>query len=114
MPNDPYRTRRQLEEPRWQDQAACLGADYELFGYHPKNPSHDIIHPKTAKALQYCARCPVVEECLNEATSNPYWAASGVWGGRYITEREAMQNVRKARERAGLSGVHRDYMRNEK
>lgn len=48
------------EDDRWWCHAACLGADPELFFARPEAP-------ETEEAKAFCARCPVVAECLADA-----------------------------------------------
>jgi WhiB family redox-sensing transcriptional regulator len=83
---------RRVPAPRegdwdWQLHAACRGLDTSAF-YHPENergPSR-VRRERQAKAV--CARCVVVEQCLEWALAarEPY----GVWGGMSTEEREAL------------------------
>jgi len=61
----------------WIDEAACSGADPDLFFPTKGEPAQE------AKAL--CAGCPVRKACKDYAESSPIMLA-GVWGG--TTERE--------------------------
>ena len=71
---------------RWQDSAACIGADPAIF--FPE--SGDPVGP--AKAL--CRACPVREQCLAVALERG--EVHGVWGGLSAKER------RKYRRQHGL------------
>lgn len=71
---------------RWQDSAACIGADTAIF--FPE--SGDPVGP--AKAI--CRACPVREQCLADALERG--EVHGVWGGLSAKER------RKYRRQHGL------------
>ena len=70
----------------WQARAACRGEDSALF-YADSKRATEQARVEAAKAI--CARCPVVEECLDAAlaTHEQY----GVWGGMTAAERERMR-----------------------
>jgi WhiB family redox-sensing transcriptional regulator len=72
----------------WQQHAACRGADTAWFfapGYFEKREEKTA---REAKAKQVCARCPVVDECLEYALRirEPH----GVWGGHNELERRRL------------------------
>ena len=69
---------------RWRDQAACRGADLDLF-FPERGESAE-------PARLVCARCPVSQPCLDYAVSNRI--AHGVWGGLSERERRALQTRR--------------------
>uniref|UniRef100_A0AAU8GNW6 WhiB family transcription factor n=1 Tax=Mycobacterium phage Pharb TaxID=3136626 RepID=A0AAU8GNW6_9VIRU len=72
----------------WEADALCAQVDPELFFPAQGQPG--------APAKAVCARCPVVDECLDRALSFPteQW---GVWGGLSQRERrEVVRNRRKA------------------
>jgi WhiB family redox-sensing transcriptional regulator len=80
------------ERTEWQDDAACRGADTDVFF-----PASDA-DAGPAKAI--CATCPVAEACLEHAiaTRQP----DGVWGGMTASERHRLirrrqKAARKAR-----------------
>ena len=73
---------------RWREDAACRGADVEIF-FPPTDEAAD-----QAKAI--CAACPVREECLEYALLTRQ--DDGVWGGLTETERRRLR--RRLRERA--------------
>ena len=61
-----------FERPAWHRQAACRGADPDLF--FPERTDGPPI-----AALAYCKECPVREECLTSALEGA--STTGVWGG---------------------------------
>jgi WhiB family transcriptional regulator, redox-sensing transcriptional regulator len=79
---------------RWQDRAACRGADVELFF-----PSDEAV---AAAALEYCTRCTVRAACLAFAMSvrEPH----GVWGGTTEVERRRVFR-RRARSQQDSSAA---------
>ncbi|WP_157405234.1 WhiB family transcriptional regulator [Actinopolyspora halophila] len=86
----------------WRRHAACAGADPELFSVqHQKTLNrvgYDLRrHPVTRQALEYCDRCPVKQECLNDALTETGFAAVGIWGGIHISWRAANANLAHAR-----------------
>lgn len=80
------------EQYNWQTEAACRGADANLF-FGPQNEPRDVKEAREQKAKAVCHTCPVREVCLEFAiaTREPY----GVWGGMNEIER------RRAARRAG-------------
>ena len=92
--------RRTLAAPacfaaRWRDQAACRGADLDLF-FPGRGESAE-------PARQVCARCPVRQPCLEYAITSQI--QYGIWGG--LSERERrelgasrLRSVRRERDRA--------------
>lgn len=71
----------------WTARAACRTADPEMF-------FPDKGDPKTAAAAKrFCARCPVVSECLEFGMGEHM----GVWGGLTARERERLRRVRSYR-----------------
>jgi WhiB family redox-sensing transcriptional regulator len=67
----------------WHYRAECLGEEPELFFPVGNKTRHAILQIREAKAV--CRRCPVREECLNEALNNKI--DHGVWGGLDEEER---------------------------
>jgi len=66
----------------WADQALCAQTDPDAF--HPDAGG------STREAKAVCAKCPVVEDCLQWAlTTNERF---GVWGGHSERERRAISN----------------------
>jgi WhiB family redox-sensing transcriptional regulator len=68
----------------WQAQAACTGADPDLFFPDRGELALD------AKAV--CAGCPVREHCLAHALQ--FHEDHGVWGGTTPTERRRLRRSR--------------------
>jgi WhiB family redox-sensing transcriptional regulator len=74
----------------WQDKASCQSvSDPEIF-----------FQPWTEKdALQYCAICPVIDQCLEYAESLDDYGlrlgAYGIWGGLTDKERGKMRRDRR-------------------
>ena len=75
------------EELRWQDRAACLGMDPDLF--FPERGA------STREAKSICRSCPVRVDCLEFALANG--EKFGIWGG--MSERER-RRIRRARAQA--------------
>jgi WhiB family redox-sensing transcriptional regulator len=71
----------------WQEQAACIGADPELFWQEPVKgrPGAAPTDPH-AEARAICAVCPVIAQCLKWATDNREY---GFLGGMTPAERES-------------------------
>lgn len=79
-----------VEELPWMDQAACRGADADLW--FPERGAH----AEAAKAT--CAACPVRSDCLEYALANT--ERHGIWGGMTAKERRL-----ELRRRSGLRVV---------
>ena len=61
----------------WRARAACRDADPEIF--FPVGDPDDPADERNLDALSYCARCPVVAECLAFALAKiPYGIAGGM------------------------------------
>ncbi len=73
-----------IEVYEWQFEGACLGADPELF-FSPESERGPRRRARERAAKVYCARCPVIDQCLEHAlkVKEPY----GVWGGLTTGER---------------------------
>ncbi|MCF3960330.1 WhiB family transcriptional regulator [Streptomyces fuscigenes] len=79
--------------PHWSQDAACVGADPDLF--HPEGDAGQV-RLIWEEAKSYCAGCRVRTTCLDEALERgERW---GVWGG--LDEVERRVTIRRARERA--------------
>lgn len=88
----------------WQRRAACGNADPDLFtpvkrGRNQHHATEPNKHPNVIAAKEYCAVCPVIDECAAFARSQTLWPATGVWGGDYITDHEARLRLVAARRR---------------
>lgn len=75
------------EEPEWMQRRACSVGTAELF--FEKQESQ--IQVDRAKAI--CARCEVVQQCLDYAVENH--EREGIWGGLRPTERRKLWGARR-------------------
>lgn len=73
-----------LESAEWMARAACLNADTEVFFPDTGEP------PDRAKRI--CARCPVVQECLDWALALPADTV-GIWGATTVRERQTLRQM---------------------
>jgi len=73
-----------VEIYEWQFDGACREADPELF-FSPESERGPRRRARERAAKAFCARCPVVQQCLQHAlkVKEPY----GVWGGLTTGER---------------------------
>ncbi|MGH8909786.1 MAG: WhiB family transcriptional regulator [Egibacteraceae bacterium] len=76
----------------WRERAACLDEDPELF-FPIGTTGPAIEQAERAKAV--CRRCPVRQECLDDALDTGQDA--GVWGGMDEDERRALRRQRRRR-----------------
>lgn len=76
-----------IDEYAWQFDGACNDADSSIF-FSPETERGKKRAGREAEAKAYCARCPVVKECLEHALTvrEPF----GVWGGLNTSERNAL------------------------
>lgn len=79
-----------LPREPWMDAAPCLQADPEIF--FPERGDRAATH--SAKAI--CARCPVIEPCLELAIEED---RKGIWGG--TTDRERRRLGQRGRRQQG-------------
>lgn len=77
----------------WQYQGSCRETDPESF-FSPDAERGPKRYARETAAKQLCARCPVIEQCLEHALKvrEPY----GVWGGLTVGERENILSHQKA------------------
>lgn len=82
-----------IEVYEWQYEGACTESDPETF-FSPESERGPRRRARERAAKSYCARCPVVDECLEHALAvrEPY----GVWGGLTIGERNNLLTRRQA------------------
>jgi WhiB family redox-sensing transcriptional regulator len=79
---------------RWQDDAACVGMDTNLFYPEGCGTKPSLL------VLETCARCPVSGQCLDDAVAHA--DEHGVWGGVSARKRqhrrgEPLSELHKAR-----------------
>ncbi|GAA3078131.1 WhiB family transcriptional regulator [Streptosporangium carneum] len=86
-----------LDSPRgktWQDRAACVGADPEIF--YPKvstaRKQEGAERRAYDKAKKVCARCTVRQECGEYALARD--DRYGMWGGLTPRQRRILLNQR--------------------
>ncbi len=93
-----------VEEADWREQAACKGANGDLF--YPKSAwsreSKESRQQREQMAKRVCSRCSVQPRCLDWALRNG--EVVGVWGGK--TERERRALVKASRRVAAVASVH--------
>ncbi len=80
----------------WTDWAACRGVNTELF--FPVDHDSPAVE-QVARAKAICARCPVIDDCLDFALRSPQ--VHGIWGGETAEERRAGQRYRNSVRRVG-------------
>lgn len=66
---------------RWQDDAACLGMDTNLFFTLPNGKPKPVV-------VETCARCTVQEECLSFSVKHDEY---GVWAGLSRSDRKGTE-----------------------
>jgi len=70
----------------WRNDAACLDEDPELF--FPEGES-ERYQRQIESALEVCATCPVVDECLSYALEADQ--RTGIWGGTTAEQRRRIR-----------------------
>jgi WhiB family redox-sensing transcriptional regulator len=85
-----------MSEQHWQNRAACVGVDPELFFPTSRNDS-----AKSAKKI--CRNCPVRKECRQAARDNG--EEFGVWGGATEQERNGPRPTYTKRDDRGVENV---------
>lgn len=87
---------------RWQEAAACRDEDTELFFPPGNGPG---FARQIAAAKRICARCPVSEQCADQALNTP--EKYGIWAGLTeedrVIERRRMQRQASARRMRAAS-----------
>lgn len=83
---------RAFDAEPWQDRAACLEEDPELF-FPPGSTGPSAVQAEEAKTV--CRRCPVKLDCAGYAVRTK--AANGVWGGVWLVD-QVMTRARVRRE----------------
>lgn len=69
---------------RWQQQAACRGADPSLLDESEMD----------ARAAALCLSCPVRLECVTEALDRHHTTDAGIWGATTMKQRERISRRR--------------------
>ncbi|MFE2424863.1 WhiB family transcriptional regulator [Streptomyces hokutonensis] len=84
--------------PHWSDQAICRELE-DRSVFFPEDFPKGLVLLVTREAKSVCARCPVIEACLQAALER--LEPNGVWGGLDKDERKALrrQQQRRARRR---------------
>ena len=78
-----------MSETDWAEQAACRGANPEIFFPSPGDAVEDA---RIAKAI--CARCPVIEACAEAGRDELY----GTWGGMTHLDRRRRRRDRREQD----------------
>lgn len=65
--------------------AACIGAPWEVFfpTYNQEGNGRKVTKKQMAAAREYCAVCPVSEQCLEYGCRTD---SVGIWGGVFLSE----------------------------
>lgn len=79
---------------KWWQEAMCKDADPRWF--FPEGEQRNSYQ----LARQYCARCPVALQCLQDALSIP--GTFGMWGGTTQNERERITDADKLAAKAAI------------
>jgi WhiB family redox-sensing transcriptional regulator len=71
----------------WRERAACRGMDpaEAIRIFFPSRGE------RQAEAMDYCDRCPVRQECLDDALATPGFYDFGVWGGTSEQQRRRLR-----------------------
>jgi len=89
----------------WRSEAACDGANPEIFflGYgSPGRGKASLNKTAKARAMELCAGCPVIGECLTYALALPPSADFGIWGGTTARQRLRLRQHQPPRSRRTL------------
>lgn len=82
-------TRDVMADEGWQEEGACRGADVEIF--------FSVDEEDQQRALEFCARCDVRQDCLEFAIENR--EMYGIWGGMSESDRRSLIRDIRRRER---------------
>jgi WhiB family redox-sensing transcriptional regulator len=83
----------------WQYEGACRQADPRLF-FHPEGARGPSKTKREAQALAFCAVCPVMLECREQALSSR--EVYGVWGGLTEDDRERLRAENRQHRRSRI------------
>lgn len=86
-------------EWQWQDHAACVGLDTDMF-FGTSNEPLSARRRREARCRMVCGSCPVQRRCLQFALSHRI--RDGVWGGTSEDERNALLRRMPPRLRPAL------------
>lgn len=81
----------------WQQSAACIGADPELFFPINEDARNPVDAERVRQAKAICGGCPVRNQCLESAFANR--DHHGVWGGLTSGERDRLTRTKSGAER---------------
>lgn len=87
----------------WDTKAACRGMDDELF--FPEGRGHVAI-----EAFATCRRCPVRDQCLEEAIARTGADDIGIWGGTSEIDRRDIRRGHITRQQAKARGDRRSTL----
>ena len=82
--------------PDWQEDAACRGADIDIF--------FSLDEDDQRQALELCQACPVREQCLRDAIEHR--EMYGIWGGMQESDRRSIIRERRRQERERRKQAH--------
>jgi WhiB family transcriptional regulator, redox-sensing transcriptional regulator len=83
-----------LGRPLWMDDGACRDTPVDVF-FPPKGV--DMV-AAMARAREVCDQCPVRQQCLEYAVSDP--EIEGVWGGTSAKGRAQLRREKRGASRA--------------
>lgn len=86
-PVAPHRFPATRPHSTWWEDAACAGADINLF-YPPTGDRGTIREAQTI-----CRGCPVRDACIEDALSRPF--EEGIWGGLTSRDRSELHAARR-------------------
>lgn len=82
----------------WRERAACLDEPtstfYPVVYSHGRHDRRDELKAKENEAKAICARCPVTQECLEDALADPLYVDQGIRGCTNEDERRAIRRQR--------------------
>lgn len=98
---------RPIADGSWRASSFCWGAPLEPFESADTAVSQHVPRAAYDTVAQYCAHCPVLDQCGAEADDHEY---PGVWGGayRYSTSGRSGKPVYRSRNLVGVKPPERD------
>lgn len=85
--------RHTVRDSAWRDRAKCNGHDDPEWFYPNPTVRDDRLTPLAREVKAYCADCPAIAECLDDALATEDW--HGIRGG--LTGEERRNLARRAR-----------------